>query len=561
MAVQSKPQPRILTGALVGGMLAALLIALFFLGYRLLGMPFAPFDLLDWLARVLPGDVLTATIDAMVSAIVALNLGEISATAATIEQGMALVMVLLGGVILGALGFALLRSARAGSRLAIGVALGALGGIGLALISAAVNQSATVEPLLGQAWIVIVCTAWGAGLSWIYEDLSRLPVRSTEQEPEEVEGAPPIIAEQIDRRQFLIRMGGATATLTVLGAGVGLLANRDDAARVAQLSELEAELPDVAEPSVPLPNMDADLQPAPGTRPEYTPLEDHYRIDISVIPPRINADEYRLQVHGLVEEPLSISLDELINNYEPVDQFVTLSCISNPIGGSLISTTRWTGIPLIKLFEDWNLQPSASHLRIVGADSFDEYVELLLARRDERVMLCYAWDGQPLLEKHGFPLRIYIPNRYGMKQPKWITEIEVVNYAGEGYWVRRGWSEAALVQITSVIDTVAVEHAYERDGQTVIPVGGIAYSGARRISKVEVSVDDGDWVESQLREPLSDTTWVIWRYDWPFEPGQHTFRVRAYDGSDIRQIEARRDVRPDGATGWHSRRANVPDEL
>jgi DMSO/TMAO reductase YedYZ molybdopterin-dependent catalytic subunit len=561
MAVQPKPQPRILTGALVGGMLAALMIALFFLGYRLLGLPFAPFDLLDWLARVLPGDVLTAAIDAMVSAIVALNLGEISATAATIEQGMALGLVLLGGVILGALGFAVLRRVPGGQRLMIGAAIGALGGIGLALISAAVNQSATVEPLLGQAWIVILCAAWGAGLSWVYEDLSRLPVRSAEQEPEEIEGAPPIIAEQIDRRQFLIRMGGATATLTVLGAGVGLLANRDDAARIAQLSDLEAELSDVAEPAVPLPNFDADLQPAPGTRPEYTPLEDHYRIDISVIPPRINADEYRLQVHGLVAEPLSISLDELINNYEPVDQFVTLSCISNPIGGSLISTTRWTGIPLINLIEDWNLQPSASHLRIVGGDNFDEYLELLLARRDERVMLCYAWDGQPLLEKHGFPLRIYIPNRYGMKQPKWITEIEAVNYAGEGYWVRRGWSAAALVQITSVIDTVAVEHAYERDGQTLIPLGGIAYSGARGISKVGVSIDDGDWIEAELREPISDTTWVIWRYDWPFEPGQHTFRVRAYDGSGNPQSETRRDVRPDGATGWHSRRANVPDEL
>jgi hypothetical protein len=160
-----------------------------------------------------------------------------------------------------------------------------------------------------------------------------------------------------------------------------------------------------------------------------------------------------------------------------------------------------------------------------------------------------------LPQRHGFPLRIYIPDRYGMKQPKWITDMEFIDEWEEGYWVRRGWSEDAIVKATSVIDTVALNDRFEDpdSGQTLVPVGGIAYAGARSISKVEVRVDDGDWVEAQLRQPpLSDKTWVLWRYDWPFEEGDHTFEVRCYDGDGTMQILEETDRRPDGATGIHS---------
>lgn len=171
---------------------------------------------------------------------------------------------------------------------------------------------------------------------------------------------------------------------------------------------------------------------------------------------------------------------------------------------------------------------------------------------DERVMLAYDWDHIPLLREHGFPLRVYIPDHYGMKQPKWITEIEVMDHDEDGYWVERGWDKEARMRATSVIDVVAGDMAYEAGGQTVVPVGGIAHAGARGISKVEVSVDDGDWVEAQLRQPLSETTWVIWRYDWPFAAGEHTFAVRCYEGDGTPQIAERRSTMPSGATGIHT---------
>ena len=197
---------------------------------------------------------------------------------------------------------------------------------------------------------------------------------------------------------------------------------------------------------------------------------------------------------------------------------------------TLISTTYWTGIRLQELLADLQPQPEARYLVFTCGDGFHETVDLDLINSDERIMLAYAWNGEPIPMDHGFPLRIWLPDRYGMKQPKWITGIEVVAEYEEGYWVKRGWDEVAQVRATSVIDTIAVDNTFLKDGQTMVPVGGIAFAGARGISQVQVRVDGGSWQPAQLRAPLSETTWVIWRYNWPFQEGKHTFEVRCVDG-------------------------------
>ncbi|MBT98762.1 MAG: hypothetical protein CL902_09040 [Dehalococcoidia bacterium] len=259
----------------------------------------------------------------------------------------------------------------------------------------------------------------------------------------------------------------------------------------------------------------------------------------------------------MVDTPMSLTLDEIRNNYESRDQYVTLSCISGRVASTLISTTWWTGVSLQKILADANIRPEARYLVITSGDGFHETVELDLIASDERIMLAYAWDGKPIPFDHGFPLRIWLPDRYGMKQPKWITGIEVVEEYQPGYWVDRGWDEVAQVQATSVIDTVAVKDLVERDGQTLVPVGGIAFAGARGISKVEVRVVDGPWEEAQLRSPLSETTWVIWRYDWAFAEGNHTFEVRCAEGDGTMQVEEERGNRPSGARGIHRRRTKI----
>jgi len=389
-----------------------------------------------------------------------------------------------------------------------------------------------------------VFLGWGAALGRVYARLITEPDTSPHPEPDR--GA---AVERLDRRRFLIRLGGAAAVITVSGATVGAL--------VGSRRPREAVGPRRWSADHPLPNAGASLQPAVGTRKEFTPLEDHYRIDINLMPQAVSEQDWRLRIVGLVERPVELTLADLRNNFTPIHQFVTLACISNEIAGDLIGTTRWTGVSLRRLLPVLGLRPEATHLKISSADGFFEVVALDVIKDDERVMLAYAWDGVPLLAEHGFPLRIYIPDRYGMKQPKWISSIEALDHWVAGYWVVRGWDREARMRATSVIDTVAVDAIASANGQRLVPVGGIAHAGVRGISKIEIQVDNGDWREARLRTPLSGTTWVLWRYDWPFQAGTHTFTVRCYDGNATAQIAQPSDTHPSGATGLHSKRAKV----
>ena len=383
---------------------------------------------------------------------------------------------------------------------------------------------------------------WGLGLTWLQSVVVRpqlQPQAATTEHP--------------NRRQFIVQVGSAAALITVAGAGVGVALNR-------RTSEAEAGAPKAQRWSAnnTLPNADAAVKPVTGTRPEYTPLEQYYRIDITLSPPVIQEADWNLRVEGLVDHPKEYTLAEL-RAYESKNQFITMECISNPVGGQLTSTTRWTGVPLQKLVSEWGLQPSASHLRISSADGFFEYLPLEDVRNDERIMLAYAWDGVPLRFQNGFPLRVYWPDHYGMKQPKWIEAIEVVDAWAPGYWVVRSWNKNAVIKSTSVIDAVGADMMTGTPGaqNEKVPVGGVAFAGSRGVSKVEVKVDDGAWQEAELRTPLSNLTWVLWRYDWPFTAGEHTFTVRCTDGDGNAQVTNAAPPHPNGATGLDSRRVMV----
>jgi hypothetical protein len=194
---------------------------------------------------------------------------------------------------------------------------------------------------------------------------------------------------------------------------------------------------------------------------------------------------------------------------------------------------------------------------MLSQDGFDEVVALSTVQADQRVILAYDWNGQPLPTSHGFPLRVYIPDLYGMKQPKWITDIVLVPDFIPGYWVTRGWDKQAVRRTTSVIDTVATSDLQKLGGKTYVPVGGIADAGARGISKVEVQVDGGPWERAELRQPLSPLTWVIWRYEWPWKEGEHVFGVRAYDGQGVLQTTTTNPTYPSGATGIDTMPASI----
>ncbi|MGQ0561964.1 MAG: molybdopterin-dependent oxidoreductase [Gemmatimonadota bacterium] len=527
-----------LTGALVGALVTAPLIAVMFLAWQLAGLPFLPFELFDWLARRLPGGMVTFGIDTLVAIIRALELGEISAAAKTAEQGLALAIFFILGMAAGAILFALLRRAEPRRpRLRDGAAFGVVIGILLLLIRLSLDTTSRAGPVFGGVWVVVLSALWGASFVWAFQHLRREPAAN----------AATFEAQQLDRRRFLIRLGGASAVITVAGAGIGAL--------TAMRKELRAMRARGSAWSAtnPLPNANAEVQPVAETRSELTQVEDHYRIDINTRPPMVEEDEWRLRVGGLVARPLELTLADLRTRYEPMHQFITLSCISNPIAGDLTSTSRWTGVSLRRLLEAVRPKASATHLRIRSVDGYHEVVSLADVQADARIMLTYDWDGLPLPNEHGFPLRIYIPDRYGMKQPKWIESIQAIDRWEAGYWVERGWDREARMKTTSVIDVVASDMmVIDADHRQLVPIGGIAHAGARGISRVEVSVDGGPWQQALLRDPLSPLTWVIWRFDWAFEPGEHTFTVRCIDGAGVPQIAERAPLRPSGATGLHS---------
>lgn len=542
---------RIGSGALVGAVLTLPLTAVLFGGRVASGLPFPPFDLFDWIARVLPGGVVTAGIDAMVDSLRALGFTAADA-AKSVERSVALALFLLGGALLGAGFFVLWRRPWGRREHLIAATAVLVLATGLTAVDTAVS-GAGAGVVAGFLWLSVSLAAWTGLLRWSFLRLTptppagepEAPTRAVETRREthvtESERAPP--AEVLDRRRFLVRLGGASAAITVVGAVVALRLDRDGGGVGDAIPWSENHR---------LPNRDADVDPVPGTRPELTPLGDHYQIDINSTPPRIDGTEWRLRIGGLVEREMALSLDDLRRDFTPRHQFVTLSCISNRIGGSLTGTTRWTGVPLRDVLRRAGLREEATHLRMDAADGFYEVVAREVFERDGRVMLTYAWDGLPLTAAHGFPLRIYIPDRYGMKQPKWIESLRAMDEWEEGYWVRRGWDREAIMRATSVIDTVGTDMMLtQADSTTRIPIGGIAHAGARGISRVEVQVDDGPWEAARLRSPLSETTWVLWRYEWPFQEGEHTFRVRCVDGEGRPQVEERSPVRPDGATGLH----------
>jgi DMSO/TMAO reductase YedYZ molybdopterin-dependent catalytic subunit len=512
-------------GLLVGFLLAAPLASILFLLHTALGTPFIPFDLFDVVTRVLPGPVVSFGIDAMVRVLTFLGLS-LSASSKTAEQIQAIGLFLCVCAVTAGIFFALLSE-----RVSRGVPLP---GVVLGIATAVPMVVLSGHPI----WTIIVLITWGIAVSGVrHRIVGTSPLAAPSFVPQ---------TQSVDRRRFLVTLGGATASITVLGAVVAAALRTSTAKPVVH-----------ATPEVKFPDRPGATEPAPGTRLEYTPVADHYRIDINLRPLRIDGEAWRLPITGLVDRPLSLTLQDLRNFAEQQHLFITLACISNPLGGDLIGTTRWSGVSVRRVLHDAGVRPQAGFLKLTSGDGFYETVPLDLINSDERVMFTYSWDGKPLPAAHGFPLRIYIPDRYGMKQPKWIVKAELIEKDEPGYWVVRGWDKMAQMKATSVIDTVAVDSSIERDGQRLVPIGGIAHAGARGISRVEIQIDDGDWVPAVLRPPLSGLTWVIWRYDWPFQAGQHLFRVRCFDGAGVAQIEVPQEPHPSGASGIFSLRRTL----
>jgi DMSO/TMAO reductase YedYZ molybdopterin-dependent catalytic subunit len=347
------------------------------------------------------------------------------------------------------------------------------------------------------------------------------------------------------RRRFLV----SSAAVIGVAAGSGVIGRvLLDRGRLGAVPQVGA-IPGPSSTAPPLP--DGASLTVPGVTPIVTPNERFYRIDTALLVPRPSVDTWRLRVTGMVDHPFELTYDELLAM--PLhDQYVTIACVSNEVGGNLVGNALWRGVRLKELLEQAGVDPAATQIVGRSVDGFTAGFPTAWALADDReALVAVAMNGEPLPPDHGFPARLIVPGLYGyVSATKWLSEIELTTLeAFDAYWVPLGWAKQAPILTQSRIDTPRGDREVPAG---TVPVAGVAWAPDRGVSAVEVQIDEAGWEPAELSEPISDTTWVQFVYRWQATPGEHTLRVRATDGDGLVQTDERTRPDPDGARGHHS---------
>ena len=282
-----------------------------------------------------------------------------------------------------------------------------------------------------------------------------------------------------------------------------------------------------------------------------TPLGSHYVVDKTIDDPEIDDEGWSLSVGGAAGDTYELTFEDLLDHPESTSQVVTMVCISNQVGGDLISTGRWRGVPLRALVE--RAVPDGEVVDVVtkSADGYTEALPWSYVRDHPEVLVAYGLNGRTLSTEHGAPARLLVPGRYGMRSTKWLTDIELSTADHVAYWEERGWDEEAVVNTLSYI------RAVQRRGGRVA-VGGVAYAGFRGVDRVEVSLDGGDtWLDADLEEPPGEFAWHRWRAVVERAPGEMSIRTRATDGTGEVQTKIPSQPHPAGSTGWHRKTVDL----
>jgi DMSO/TMAO reductase YedYZ molybdopterin-dependent catalytic subunit len=287
--------------------------------------------------------------------------------------------------------------------------------------------------------------------------------------------------------------------------------------------------------------------------PEVTSNDEFYRVSKNYIDPAPNGDTWRLQVDGFTDKALTLKYQDMLA-MPSQEQYTTLQCISNEVGGELMSNALWRGVPLKTVLDMAGIRREARWVFFRCEDDYTECIELDFALR-EQVILAFEMNGVPLPKKHGFPVRLLSPGKYGIKHPKWIIEILLLPDERLGYWQQQGWTREGRMRTSIRID---VPGGAPQPPEPLI-VQGVSFSGDRGISRVEVSTDGGEsWNDATLKLPLGPYTWVHWEYDWRDpRPGETTLIARATDGTGELQSVEVQDPYPDGASGYHRVTARI----
>ena len=447
--------------------------------------------------------------------------------------GVTVAIVLLGAV-------AGLLSRR--SRLAANLVFLAMGAIAFgALASRPGFTSASVLPLVGgiAAWLVVFAFLVDAA-----DRVSTSPVPAAGSSPADGPATEARAGDRdgASRRSFLVRAGAVgLAALAVAAGGQALGRGRravETSRRLLRLPVGRGKAPDTASLEV------------PGVHPWRSSNAEFYRIDTALVLPSIDPMDWRLRIHGMVDKEITLTYRDLLDR-ELTEAWVTLCCVSNPVGGNLIDNAFWSGVRIADLLAEAGVSSDADAVLQTSEDGWTCGTPIEALTDDRDAMLAIAMNGEPLPIEHGFPVRMVVPGLYGfVSATKWLVDLEVTRFEKiSAYWTRRGWAEQAPVKTESKIEVPF-------DGQAVkagpMRVGGYAWAQHTGISAVEVRLDGNAWTRADLGGVPTDDTWVQWAATLDVPAGDHTLAVRATDKSGYTQTSARVDVVPDGATGWDS---------
>lgn len=355
----------------------------------------------------------------------------------------------------------------------------------------------------------------------------------------------------LSRRTFLLA-GSAVAVAAVAGVAV-LTAARSRSLQAVEAVRKALRLPKPARPAPPLPaGAGVNVR---GMPPPVTPNDDFYRIDTALVPPTVSLEDWSLSVGGKVAQPFSLSYQDLMS-LPQVEQYVTLVCVSNPVGGDLVGNALWQGVPLRALLERAGVAAGAEQIVAESVDGFTAAFPITAAMDGRDAMVAVGMNGAPLPVNHGFPARLVVPGLYGyVSATKWLREIRLTTFAEEaGFWIPRGWVADGTIEAASRVDVPS-------DGATVsvgeVTVAGRAWHQRVPIGAVQVSVDGGPWQATQLASAMGLDTWRLWSWKWSATAGSHVLRVRMIDANGTVQSPAVRQPGPGASSGYQSIAVNV----
>ena len=288
----------------------------------------------------------------------------------------------------------------------------------------------------------------------------------------------------------------------------------------------------------------------PGISPLVVPNDSYYRIDTALTTPQVDPANWSLTIRGMVDNEVTYTYDDLLARAETIAP-VTLSCVSNEVGGNLVGNAIWRGIPLSELLDEAGVQEGATQIASRSVDGWNCGFPTEAAFDGRTALVAVGMNDEPLPLEHGFPARLVVSGLYGyVSATKWLKEIELTTLEGfDGYWIPRGWSKLGPIKTQSRIDTPRTGQRFVTGD--ILPIAGVAWAPNKGITKVEVQVDDGEWVEATLGESLGSDAWIQWMVPWTATEGRHIISVRATDSTGETQTSQPAPPAPSGATGWH----------